>query len=646
MVALSQQLLARDGVVVGISSDAAVQHYETWGGYGASKAALDHLVLTFGAETGLSTYAVDPGDMRTPMHQAAFPGEDISDRPLPEVVAPRFLELLARRPESGRYLAEVVRRQRGGLGMTILSERSGVRFHTTPESTAVAPPEVRGSSRDDVRLLVARPDAVEHHHFHDLPDLLEPGDLVVVNNSATVNGEIDAVRGGSPIVLHAATRLDAHTWVVELRTAPDAADPILDALAGETIGVGELPVTLLEPYPHPDSSPTGSGNRLWRAEAEGDLRRLLDRHGRPIAYGYLDRRYPLAGVPVRLRHDTRQRRDGLRRAPVHLGPGDLAGRSWHRRSPRSRCTPGVSSQEAGEGPQPEWYHVPAPTARLVELTRTHGGRVVATGTTVTRALESAVIDGTVRESWGWTERVVTPAHPPVVVNGLITGWHDAQASHLLLVEAIAGTDLAQAAYDSPRDRGSTAGTSSATRACSALPRRSGARDDATSGVLRVLAGDEEDDASGDRDGVVGDPLVVATEQGDVDGRLDAVLPVRAEQLAERGAAQAVHLLVDLLELLGGGHVGVGDHVLDLADHHLGDRGHPRDRRDDLVGHGDVGDAQAGDLGDVHGEVAHPLELADHPQRRDQHPQVAGDGVLQREQLEAVLLELLAQVVDR
>ena len=91
--------------MVGISSDAAVQHYETWGGYGASKAALDHLVLTFGAETGLATYAVDPGDMRTPMHQAAFPGEDISDRPLPETVVPRLLALLERRPESGRYLA-------------------------------------------------------------------------------------------------------------------------------------------------------------------------------------------------------------------------------------------------------------------------------------------------------------------------------------------------------------------------------------------------------------------------------------------------------------------------------------------------------------------------------------------------------------
>ncbi len=105
MVALTAQLLARDGVVIGISSDAAVHHYETWGAYGASKAALDHLVLTFGEETGLTTYAVDPGDMRTPMQQAAFPGEDISDRPLPETVAPRLRALVEQRPETGRYLA-------------------------------------------------------------------------------------------------------------------------------------------------------------------------------------------------------------------------------------------------------------------------------------------------------------------------------------------------------------------------------------------------------------------------------------------------------------------------------------------------------------------------------------------------------------
>jgi NAD(P)-dependent dehydrogenase (short-subunit alcohol dehydrogenase family) len=94
-----------DGVLLSISSDAAVHHYEAWGLYGASKAALDHVTLTYAAETGLHGYAVDPGDMRTAMHQDAFPGEDISDRPLPETVVPRLLALLDARPESGRYVA-------------------------------------------------------------------------------------------------------------------------------------------------------------------------------------------------------------------------------------------------------------------------------------------------------------------------------------------------------------------------------------------------------------------------------------------------------------------------------------------------------------------------------------------------------------
>jgi NAD(P)-dependent dehydrogenase (short-subunit alcohol dehydrogenase family) len=99
-------LLASEGTLLSISSDAGVEHYEGWGLYGASKAGLDHLTLTFGAENPrIRAYAVDPGDMRTAMHQAAFPGEDISDRPLPESVVPHVLALLESRPPSGRYRA-------------------------------------------------------------------------------------------------------------------------------------------------------------------------------------------------------------------------------------------------------------------------------------------------------------------------------------------------------------------------------------------------------------------------------------------------------------------------------------------------------------------------------------------------------------
>lgn len=108
--ALTRELLpdltTAGGTVLAISSDAAIEHYEGWGAYGASKAALDHLVGTFASEhPSVRWYTVDPGDMRTEMHQAAFPGEDISDRPLPETVVPALLRLLEAAPPSGRYRA-------------------------------------------------------------------------------------------------------------------------------------------------------------------------------------------------------------------------------------------------------------------------------------------------------------------------------------------------------------------------------------------------------------------------------------------------------------------------------------------------------------------------------------------------------------
>jgi NAD(P)-dependent dehydrogenase (short-subunit alcohol dehydrogenase family) len=99
-------LTANDGVVVNLSSDAAVEPYEGWGGYGSSKAALDHLTAILAAENpGIGVYAFDPGDMRTEMHQAAFPGEDISDRAEPESVVPALLRLIDTRPAAGRYRA-------------------------------------------------------------------------------------------------------------------------------------------------------------------------------------------------------------------------------------------------------------------------------------------------------------------------------------------------------------------------------------------------------------------------------------------------------------------------------------------------------------------------------------------------------------
>ncbi|KNX38892.1 S-adenosylmethionine:tRNA ribosyltransferase-isomerase [Luteipulveratus halotolerans] len=332
--------------------------------------------------------------------------------------------------------------------MTLLDTHPTTRFRAPDDTTAPAPAEARGLTRDGVRLLVASADGIHHGRFRDLPDELGPGDLVVVNNSATTAAEIDGWRTAhGRVVVHAATPLDDGTWVIELRTAPDAAAPVLDAVAGEHIEVSTLVLTLLEPYPRADSSPTGEGNRLWRVSVDGDLDDALTRHGRPIAYGYLDRAYPLsayqavfstvpgsaempsAGRPFTDQIITRLIARGVGVAPITLHTG-------------------VSSQDAGEAPQAERFEVPDATARLVNATRATGGRVIAVGTTVTRALESAVAPGgRVVAARGWTERVISPADPARVVDGLITGWHNPEASHLLLVESIAGAELTQAAYD-------------------------------------------------------------------------------------------------------------------------------------------------------------------------------------------------------
>jgi S-adenosylmethionine:tRNA ribosyltransferase-isomerase len=328
--------------------------------------------------------------------------------------------------------------------VTLLHETPRTRF--SAPAFAPRPAEARGLARDEVRLLVATPDGFSHDRFRDLPEHLRAGDVLVVNTSATVAAEVDAELDGAPVVLHVAHRLDDGDGVVELRTAPDAARAVLDASAGEVVRVGDVRLVLRAPWPGGASSPTGSGNRLWRASVRGDLDRQLDWNGRPIAYGYLDRRYPLeayqtvfgtrpgsaemasAGRPFTDALVTRLVTSGVQVAPVTLHTG-------------------VSSQEAGEAPGPEWFEVPPSSARVINAARAAGGRVIAVGTTATRAVESTVRGRHVVAGRGWTDRVVTPADPPRVVDGLITGWHDPMASHLLLVEAVAGRALTQAAYD-------------------------------------------------------------------------------------------------------------------------------------------------------------------------------------------------------
>jgi S-adenosylmethionine:tRNA ribosyltransferase-isomerase len=324
-------------------------------------------------------------------------------------------------------------------------------FSPPDDRTATEPAEHRGLSRDQVRLLVASPAGIMHTVFRELPDQLNQADLLVVNTSGTLPAELDGRwRNGRPVVVHLATDLRDGTWVAELRTPPDAAAPVLDAEPNEHVRLpGRARLRLVAPYPRPGSSPTGSGNRLWRVRIVGtpSVVNYLYRHGRPIAYGYLRDRFRLADyqtvfaadpgsaeMPSAGRPFTRDLVDRLAARGVAIAPITLH--------------TGVSSQDVGEAPQAEWFSVSASTADLVNATRQAAGRVIAVGTTVTRALESAVAaDGTVVPSTGWTSLVVEPCRGVRVVDGLITGWHNPEASHLLLVEAVAGAALTQQAYD-------------------------------------------------------------------------------------------------------------------------------------------------------------------------------------------------------
>jgi len=303
------------------------------------------------------------------------------------------------------------------------------------------PPEARGLARDGVRLLVGTGDSVTHHRFTDLPELLNPGDLLVVNTSGTLPAAVPV--SGTRLVLHFSTELTGGRWLVELRRDTGKSTvPYPDAVAGERHPLpGNASVTLAEPF---------STGRLWAATVDtpgfARIEAYLNRYGRPIRYGYVPREWPIgfyqtvfavspgsaempsAARPFTDRLVTRLVAHGVQFAPVLLHTG-------------------VASPEAHERPYPERFAVSATTARVVNRARADGGRVIAVGTTAVRAIETAADPhGEVRPAQGWTDLVVTPDRGVRVVSGLLTGFHEPRASHLDLLAAVAGTELLDRCY--------------------------------------------------------------------------------------------------------------------------------------------------------------------------------------------------------
>ncbi len=328
------------------------------------------------------------------------------------------------------------------------------------ELIADGPVEAEGGSRDDVRMLVAhRGDGtLVHARARDLAEHLEAGDVLLVNTSPTLPAAVPTDDG--TLLVHLSTQLGAHRWVVEVRE-PDhrgsRPHPLVDPIDLDLAGAAHA--HLVAPYgpdgavvrPSSDRRP----DRLWVAEVHAPVpvERWLAEAGRPIRYGAAETAWPLEAyqtifaVPVPhpiglgsaempsaarpLTHEVLARlvAKGVVVAPITL-----------------HC--GVSSLEAHEPPYPERYRVPATTARLVDEAHAAGRRAIAGGTTAARAIETdADEDGHAHPGDGWTDLVITPERGLRVVDGILSGWHEPEASHLLLMEAVAGRPLLEASYD-------------------------------------------------------------------------------------------------------------------------------------------------------------------------------------------------------
>ncbi|HEY2294387.1 MAG TPA: S-adenosylmethionine:tRNA ribosyltransferase-isomerase, partial [Thermoanaerobaculia bacterium] len=310
---------------------------------------------------------------------------------------------------------------------------------------AAGPPESRGLERDEVRLLVSRPKGHEHARFRDLPRLLAPGTLLVVNTSATLPASLPARHPCiGPLVANVSTDYGEGLSLIEFRKSAAEPGP-LPVEAGDVLEIAGLPARLVAPHP--------GLPRLWFVRVDSILRRAMERMGAPIRYGYLEPPYPplaayqtlfarqpgSAEMPSAGRPFTPRVVDALRARGI-----DLAEITLHT---------GVSSHEVEADDverQPlyaEPFEVPRRTADQVTAARQEGRPVIAVGTTVVRALESAWDGERVRPAAGFTRLMIHPGRPVRTVDGLLTGLHDPLASHLALLYAVAPQELVRAGYE-------------------------------------------------------------------------------------------------------------------------------------------------------------------------------------------------------
>ena len=345
--------------------------------------------------------------------------------------------------------------------MVATTPLSAIEFSLPAELEASAPPEARGLRRDQVRLMVSHysTDQIKHTRFYHLDKYLNAGDVIVINTSRTRNSALLATRtDGSVLELHLSIHLDDGLWTVELRSIDELGKTkhLDDARKGEPLRLpGEVSAVLQGPYVSDCNDNTKPSGTLWLAKIDfhQDVDEYLSRYGFPIRYNYVKERWPLsfyqtvyatepgsaempsAGRPFTPRLLKRLEAKGVQIAPLILHTG-------------------VSNMETHEPPYKEFYRVTPETAHMVNEARASGHHVVAVGTTAIRALESVTNgDGKTHAGEGWTCLVITPRRKLRAVNALITGMHEPEATHLAMLEALAGLSHIKIAYEEALRKG-------------------------------------------------------------------------------------------------------------------------------------------------------------------------------------------------
>lgn len=342
--------------------------------------------------------------------------------------------------------------------MNALKDFQAIEFELPANLEAGEPPEARGLARDDVRLMVSyqNSDAILHTTFRYLDHYLEAGDVLIVNTSGTLNAALPAFSSdGIQYELHLSTQLPAGLWSVELRQpTAEGTKPFYEAEAGQQY---QLPngglLTLLTPYNSAQRSHEGQKVRLWVATVQLPLPLVdyLNQEGFPIRYGYVQDSWPAsyyqtvyatemgsAEMPSAGRAFTAELITKLVARGIQIAPLILH--------------TGVASLEDHEPPYEEVYSVSLETAALLNAARDRGARLIAVGTTVVRALETVVDEnGRFHPGSGWTDIIITPNTKVQSVDGMLTGMHEPNATHLAMLEAVSNRAHLQKTYQQALD---------------------------------------------------------------------------------------------------------------------------------------------------------------------------------------------------